>query len=266
MLVSRNVMAKATELLDAGVTFALCTIASVKGSVPGKLGAKMIVLEDGTAFGTVGGAGLEEKTKALARQCLSDRKSGYFTFDLACYKEGGLDSLCGGSVEIFVEPMPAGPHLLICGGGHVAVQVAKLCDQLEYRYSVVDDREAYAAAQRFPNARGCFVARPEVFFPAADLSPYSHIVLLGYSHRVDTEILFHCARRYRGWIGVIASRTKRKQMFLRLEARGITAEELARVEAPVGLPIGSESPAECAVSILASIIRQHKGTSEKRDR
>ena len=258
MEVSRNIMAKATALLDAGVAFALCTIASVKGSVPAKAGAKMIVLEDGTAFGTVGGAGLEEKTKALARQCLSEKKSGYFTFDLACYKEGGLDSLCGGSVEIFVEPMSARPHVLLCGGGHVALEVAKLCDQLEYRYSVLDDREAYAAASRFPSARGRFVARPEAFFPSADLSLYSHIVLLGYSHHVDTDILFHCVRSYPGWIGVIASRTKRKQMFMRLEARGIAAEELSRVEAPVGLPIGSESPAECAVSILASIIRQHK--------
>jgi xanthine dehydrogenase accessory factor len=258
MEVSRAVMAKATALLDEGVPFALCTVAAVKGSVPGKLGAKMIVLEDGSAFGTVGGAGLEEKVKALGRQCLSERKSGYFTFDLACYKEGGLDSLCGGSVEIFVEPMAVRPHVLICGGGHVGLEVAKLCDQLEYRYSVLDDRDEYAAAERFPSARGRFVARPEGFFPSADLSPYSHIVLLGYSYHLDTDILFHCVRRYPGWIGVIASRTKRKQMFMRLEARGMAAEELSRIEAPVGLPIGSESPAECAVSILASIIRWHK--------
>src|SRR5258705_8838053 len=105
MEVPLRVMRKASELLDASVPFALCTVASVTGSVPGKAGAKMIVLADGTAFGTVGGAGLEQKMKALARQCLTEQKSGYFTFDLACYKEGGLDSLCGGRVEIFVEPM-----------------------------------------------------------------------------------------------------------------------------------------------------------------
>jgi len=258
MDVSRSVMAKAAALLDAGVSFALCTIAAVQGSVPGKLGAKMIVLGDGTTFGTVGGAGLEEKAKALALQCLAERKSGYFSFDLAAYKAGGLDSLCGGSVELFVEPMAVGPHVLICGGGHVGLEVAKLCDQLEYRHSVLDDRSAYASEERFPNARRRFVFAPAAFFPTADLTPFSHIVLLGYSHHIDTDILFHCVRRFAGWIGVIASRTKRKQMFLGLEARGIAAEELTRIEAPVGLPIGSESPAECAVSILASIIRQHK--------
>ena len=251
-------MGKATELLDAGVAFALCTVASVTGSVPGKAGAKMVVLADGTAFGTVGGAGLEQKTKALARQCLAEKKGGYFTFDLACYKEGGLDSLCGGRVEIFVEAMTARPHVLICGGGHVGLEVARLCDQLEYAHSVLDDRAEYASEERFPHARGRFAARPEVFFPSADLSHYSHVVLLGYSYHVDIDILFHCVRRFPGWIGVIASRTKRKQMFKRLEARGIAADELSRLEAPVGIPIGSESPAECAVSILASIIRQHK--------
>ena len=258
MEVSRRIMGKALELLDAGVAFALCTVASVKGSVPGKIGAKMIVLGDGTAFGTVGGAGLEEKTKALARKCLTEKRGGYFKFELAVYKEGGLDSLCGGTVEIFVEPMAARPHLLICGGGHVGLEVAKLCDQLEYVYSVLDDRAEYASAERFPNARHRFVARPEAFFPEANLVEYSHIVLLGYSYHIDTEILVHCVQRYTGWIGAIASRTKRKQMFKRLEALGIAAEALARVEAPVGIPIGSESPAECAVSILASVIRHHK--------
>jgi xanthine dehydrogenase accessory factor len=146
------------------------------------------------------------------------------------------------------------------------LEVATLCDQLEYAYSVLDDRAEYAAPERFPHARGHFVGRPEAFFPAANLSPYSHVVLLGYSYHIDTDILFHCVRRFDGWIGVIASRTKRKQMFKRLEARGIAAQELARVEAPVGLPIGSQSPAECAVSILGSIIRHHRARSARSDR
>jgi xanthine dehydrogenase accessory factor len=148
--------------------------------------------------------------------------------------------------------------VLVCGGGHVGLEVARLCDQLEYAYSVLDDRPDYASAERFPNAQRRFVAGPEAFFRDERLGAYSHVVLLGYSYRIDTEILFQCVRRFPGWIGVIASRTKRKQMLVRLEARGIAADELARVEAPAGVSIGSESPAECAVSILASIIRDHR--------
>lgn len=181
MEVPRHVMRRASDLLDASVPFALCTVASVKGSVPGKAGAKMIVLTDGTAFGTVGGAGLEERTKALAQRCIAERSGQTATFDLACFREGGLDSLCGGTVEIFVEYMGARPHVLVCGGGHVGLEVAKLCDQLDYAYSVLDDRAEYASEARFPTARGRFAARPEEFFASHELTAYSHLVLLGYS-------------------------------------------------------------------------------------
>src|SRR6267378_6970119 len=100
---NRSLLQKSLELIDAGIPHAVATIASAKGSVPGKPGASMIVLADGAFFGTVGGAGLEEKVKALARKCLDGRKGGIHRVDLAYYKEGALDSLCGGSVEVFIE-------------------------------------------------------------------------------------------------------------------------------------------------------------------
>lgn len=261
MEVSRALLRKMSELADAGVSFALATVISAKGSVPGKVGAKMIVLRDGSQFGTVGGAGLEEKTKALAMKCLAERKGGTFKFDLAYYRPGALDSLCGGAVEILVEHMSAVPHVLICGGGHVGLEVARLIDQLEYVHSVLDDRPAFASRERFPRAHSVFVARPEDFFPSADLTPFSHVAILGYSHRIDTEILLECVRRFPGWVGLICSKLKRKEMFGRLRARGVTESELARVEAPLGVPIGGETPAEIAVSILGGIIAHHKGVA-----
>src|SRR5262245_44667608 len=150
MEVSRKILRRAAELAEAGVPFALCTVIGARGSVPGKVGAKMIVTPDGAQFGTVGGAGLEEKTKALGVKCLGERKGGTFRFDLAYHRPGALDSLCGGSVEILVEFMGAVPHLLICGGGHVGLEVARLADQLEYLYSVLDDRPEFASRERFP--------------------------------------------------------------------------------------------------------------------
>jgi xanthine dehydrogenase accessory factor len=261
MEVSRKVLRRAAELADAGQPFALCTVTTARGSVPGKAGAKMIVERDGTPFGTVGGAGLEEKTKALAAECLAKKKSGHYKFDLAYFRPGALDSLCGGSVEILVEYMGAVPHVLICGGGHVGLEVARLLDQLEYVYSVVDDRPEYAGRARFAHAHGLFPARPEDFFPTADLSLYSHIIILGYSHRVDTDILTHCCQRFGGYVGVISSKLKRKEMFARVKQRGVTDAELARVEAPLGLAIGAETPAEIAVSIVGGIIAHHKGAA-----
>lgn len=208
-MTSLAVMRAAVELLERGEPFALATVASSRGSVPGKPGAKMIVLPDRRQIGTVGGAGLEEKVKTLAVECLAARKGGVFRFDLSYHRPGGLDSLCGGTVEIVIEPMRGRPHVLICGGGHVGLEVARLCDQLEYAYSVLDDRAEFAAADRFPSARGRFVASPDAFFPSADLSPYSHVLVLGYSHRVDTDVLEQTLRRFPGFVGVISSRAKR---------------------------------------------------------
>ena len=259
----RDLQATILKLIDEGRAFAVATVAEAKGSVPGKQGVKMVLLPDGTQHGTVGGAGLEEKVKAHARRCLEEGRGGLFSFDLMYYKEGALDSLCGGSVTIMVEIHTPVPHLLIAGGGHCGLEVANICDRLGYFYSILDDRAEYAAAERFPRARRRIQATPEKFFADEELSSYTHVVLLGWSHKIDTELLFHLVRKFPRWIGVISSRTKRLEMFRRLRARGIAEGELARVVAPVGLSIGAESPAEIAVSILAQVIQTVKGPADE---
>ena len=256
---NRRLLQKSLELIDARVAHAVVTIADAKGSVPGKVGASMIVLGDGGFFGTVGGAGLEEKCKALGRQALESRKGGIFHFDLNIYKEGALPSLCGGSVDVFIEVMSPTPHVLICGGGHVGLECAKLCDLLEYAYSVLDERDEYASRTRFANARVAQVAKPEEFFATADLKPFTHVVIVGHSHQTDTTTLLECVKRFPGWIGLISSKMKKKEMFHRLKARGVADAELERVVTPIGLPIGAETPAEIAVAILGQIIEHHKG-------
>lgn len=250
---------KILELIESGRAFAVATVAEAIGSVPGKHGAKLVMLPDGTWFGTVGGAGLEEKVKAACREALEKKRGGIFSFDLMYYKEGGLDSLCGGTVKIMVEYVAPVPHVLIAGGGHCGLEVAKLCDQLGYFHSVVDDRAEYGSKERFPNAKRNLLASPEEFFAKEDVNGFTHVLLLGYSHKYDTDMLFHLVQRFSGWIGVIASKMKRMEMIRRLRARGITEDQLRRVVAPVGLEIGAETPAEIAVSILGQIISSVKG-------
>ncbi len=150
-------------------------------------------------------------------------------------------------------------HLLLCGGGHVGLDVARLCDQLGYGYSVLDDRPEFAGRERFPTARQLHVGRPETFFPAHDLGAFTHVLLLGYSYKIDTEALYQCVTRFGGHIGFICSKLKRREMFASLRDRGISEVQLARVEAPLGLSIGAETPAEIAVSILGSIIEHQLG-------
>ncbi len=261
----RAIHEKILELLDEGRAFAVATVADARGSVPGKPGAKMVLLPDGTQFGTVGGAGLEEKVKGLCRRAIEKRKGGLSSFDLMYYKEGALDSLCGGSVRILVEYMAPIPHVLIAGGGHCGLEVAKLCEQLGYLHSVLDDRAEYASTERFPNARRAIHATPESFFASEDLSAWSHVVLVGWSHKIDTDLLFHLVGKFPRWIGLISSKTKKLEMFRRLRARGVEEAALARVVAPVGLPIGAETPAEIAVSILAQIIASVKNPDGSKD-
>ncbi len=260
----RDLHRRILELLEEGRAFAVATVADARGSVPGKPGFKMVWLPDGRQYGTVGGAGLEEKVKGLCRQAIEERKGGLFKFDLMYYKEGALDSLCGGSVQILVEYMAPIPHLLIAGGGHCGLEVARLCDQLGWGYSVLDDRAEYASKDRFAGARRNIHATPEEFFAREDLSAWSHVLLVGWSHKIDTDLLFHLVQKFPRWIGLISSRTKKGEMFRRLRARGIAEEALQRIVAPVGLPIGAETPAEIAVSILAQVISSLRGAPADR--
>lgn len=258
---TQEILRRALDCVDRGMRVAMASVVQARGSVPGKPGARMLVPETGPVEGTVGGAGLEEKVKDLCREALKTGIGGIHHFDLMHYKEGALDSLCGGSVEVVVEVLLPRPHVLICGGGHVGREVARLCDQLDYAYSVLDDRPEFSDIVRFPHARNRFVSMPEAFFKSQDLTAFTHLLVVGYSHRIDTDILFHAAERYRRWIGVIASATKKREMIRRVRARGISEELLSNVECPVGLSIGAVTPAEIAVAILGSIIRTVKGTA-----
>ena len=251
-------------LLDRRAPFAVATVVATKGSVPGKVGARMIVHPDGSQHGTVGGAGLEVKVKRLALEAIGSRRSGTHRFDLARQKPGGLDSVCGGSAEVFVEYMAPRPHLLILGGGHVGLAVGRLCEQLEYAYSVGDVRAEIATEERFPGARGRFVLGPDQPFEKLDLSGYSHLILIGHNHHVDGEMVLAALQHgYEGSLGVIGSKRKRMEFRQRCAERGIEAEEFdRRVHCPIGLPIDAETPEEIAVAILAEIIRDYRAGSK----
>ncbi|MHB8584394.1 MAG: XdhC family protein [Thermoplasmatota archaeon] len=254
----RDLYEEAIRLMDARVPFTLCTVVRTIGSVPAREGAKMIVRADGTTLGTVGGAGLEERAKDIALAGIARRRGGIERFDLANWKEGGLNSVCGGTVEIAFDVHPARPHLLLAGGGHVARAIAEACRPLGWNVTAVDDREEYVSADRFPDARSRVVSGP-TWFSEADLSSYSHAFVLGYSHEIDTTILEHLLRRFPGTIALIGSEAKRRSMFTRLASRGLAAERIEAIESPIGLAIGAETPAEIAVAVVARIIAQEHG-------
>jgi xanthine dehydrogenase accessory factor len=251
---------EALRLLDSHQAFVRASVVRATGSVPGKLGASMIVRADGSTMGTVGGAALEEEVKALARTAFSNRTGDFHHFDLQAWTPGGLPSLCGGSVEIALEYVAARPNLLLWGGGHVAHALASLLPTLEFDYSVADDRAEWVGAERFPSADRREVVAPERLWDVFDPPTFTHLYLLGYDAMKDLEALAQSIERFPNAIGLIASAAKREHMYAKLRERGVSREALARVQSPVGLEIGAESPAEIAVSIVAEIVADRHPT------
>jgi xanthine dehydrogenase accessory factor len=250
----RRLTREALRLMELHQPFVRATVVRATGSVPGKLGASLIVRADGSYVGTIGGAALEEEVKLLAARALERHRGDLHHFDLASWKSGGLPSLCGGSVEIAVEYVPARPNLLLWGGGHVAHAIAQILPTLEYDFSVADDRPDWVGVDRFPQAERREVVAPDRLWQVLDPASFTHLYLLGYDAAKDLEVLRGSLDRFPNAIGLIASASKREHMFARLRAEGRSRESIARVRSPIGLDIRAESPAEIAVSVVAEIV------------
>lgn len=252
----RRLTREALRLLERHESFVRATVVRVVGSAPGKTGASMIVRADGSSMGTIGGASLEEEVKTAALTALTSRRGDLRHFELASWREGGVKSLCGGAVDIAIEYVPARPHVLLWGGGHVSHALAEILPTLEYDYSVADDRPDWVGADRFPRAVRREVVPPRELFERLDPAAFTHLYLLGYDAEKDGEVLEVALTAFPNFIGMIASESKRARLFRALGRRGVPATALDRVHAPVGLDIGAESPAEIAVSIVAELVRE----------
>ncbi|MGA8303272.1 MAG: XdhC/CoxI family protein [Thermoplasmata archaeon] len=251
----RRLTREALRLMEAHQPFVRATVVRATGSVPGKQGASMLVRADGSCVGTVGGAALEERVKELAQRSFAARTGDLHHFDLQAWKEGGLPSLCGGSVDIALEYVAARPNLLLWGGGHVSHALATILPTLEYDYSVADDRPDWVGEDRFPSAERREVVAPDRLWSVFEPTTFTHLFLLGYDAKKDLEVLHDSIGRFPNTIGLIASAAKREHMFGSLRAQGVPREAIARIRSPVGLEIGAQSPPEIAVSIVAEIVQ-----------
>lgn len=250
----RGLLREMLRLSERRQPFAVCSVIATEGSVPGRLGATMIVTPDGEARGTVGGAGLEERVKAAAVEALRGGRGGVHHFDLAHWKPEGLNSVCGGSVDVSILVHRAVPHLLLIGGGHCGKALSELAATLEWDVTVIDARPEFANPDRFPQALATHAGDVARWCQTEDLQDFSHVYLLGHSWEIDTEALSALLPRFDGFVGVIGSQAKRRAMFTELRRRGVAESLLDRIRCPVGADIGAETPAEIAVSIAAEVI------------
>jgi len=249
----------AARCMESDVPAALVTVVGSQGSTPQRPGARMLVLADGAVHGTIGGGCVEAEMMRRARVAIESGRPVLTTYDLTPEQAGEEGLVCGGRMEVFIEPLESTPDLAILGAGHVARPLCTLAAMAGFRVSVLDDREKYATAGRFPEAARVVASPFEAAADALRLTPRSFVVVVTRGHRGDATALAACLPRQPRFLGLLGSRAKMVHVFTDLAERGFTSEDLARVETPVGVEIGAETPEEIAVSIVARMISIRRG-------
>jgi xanthine dehydrogenase accessory factor len=244
--------------LKRGEPAALVTVVRSQGSTPQRAGAKMLVFADGRTVGTIGGGCYENEAIGKARLAITDGRPSLLHFELNddFAQENGL--ICGGRMDVHVDPLLPDPHLYVIGAGHVGHELAKMAAAAGFRLHVVDDREKFASAERFPGADVIVSPIPE-WLHAADLAPSSFVVVVTRGHTHDLDAMRALAARDLRYLGLIGSRAKVARIYDHLLAEGLPTECLVRIHAPIGFEIGAVTPAEIAVSILAELIAVRRG-------
>ena len=256
---SEEVFNAVAQALKDGETAALVTIVKTQGSTPQRVGAKMLVFADGRTVGTIGGGCYEHDAFWKARNALETRRPVVAKYELTddFAEESGL--VCGGQMEIYIEPIEPSPRLYIVGAGHIGYHLGRIAAGVGFRLHVIDDREKYANAERFPDAADIVVDAIPEWLHRTELPPYAYTVIVTRGHRHDLDALRALAARDLRYLGLIGSKAKVARIFEELLAEGMPAECLRRVHAPIGLDIGAVSPQEIAVSILAELIAVKHG-------
>jgi len=242
------------RLRQQGRRGALATIINVRGSIPSFETAKMLVRDDGSIVGTIGGGCVEAEVWQAAREVMQSEKPQTLKFNLNNDPKYDTGLVCGGTLEIFVEPILPVSTLYIFGAGHVAWSLYKVARIAGFDVVITDDRESYANRERFPEARDIFADDYERVMAQLAPTEASYIVIVTRGHRDDMRVLRWAAGTSARYIGMIGSQRKTIAIYKELEKEGISPEKLARVYAPVGIDIGAITPEEIAISVAAEMI------------
>ena len=249
-----NIYEEIVKLQREGRRGAVATIVNARGSIPSFQSAKMLVRDDGSIAGTIGGGCVEAEVWQAAREVISGEKPRTLAFDLNQDPKYDTGLVCGGTLEIFVEPVLPMPLLYIFGAGHVAVELFKTARNAGFDCIVADDREAYANAERFPGAREIVAKDFDEALVEMVPTESSYIVIATRGHRDDMRILRWAVQTPARYIGMVGSKRKAITVFRELTREGLSPDLFDRVHSPVGLDIGAITPEEIAVAIVAELI------------
>ncbi|HVN20601.1 MAG TPA: XdhC/CoxI family protein [Dongiaceae bacterium] len=254
-----DVFQEICNLQRQGRRSALATIVNVRGSIPSAKAAKMLVRDDGTIVGTIGGGCVENEVREGAAQVMNDEKPRTYEFNLNQHPDDDSGLICGGSLQVFVEPVIPAPLLYIFGAGHLGLNIYKVALLAGFQPIVIDDRDLYANRERFPEALDVLAGDIDQILAHLDPPGTSYIAIVTRGHQHDLRVLRWAVETRAQYIGMIGSGRKVLTLYDQLENEGISRALLDKVYAPIGLQIGSVTPEEIAVSVVAELIgiRRH---------
>lgn len=253
-----DVYEEIAALRRAGQKCAVATIVETDGSIPSFQSAKMLIREDGAMVGTIGGGCTEAEVWQAARGVIADEQPRMLRFNLG--QEAAYDNglICGGRLNVYVEPVLPMPNALIFGGGHISKSLSKIASVAGFRTTIIDNRETYANRERFPEAAQIFAEEYEDVFAKLPANNATYAVIVTRGHRDDMRVLRWAAEQPLRYIGMIGSKRKTLEVVKHLRKEGIDLEKLAAVHAPMGFDIGAVTPEEIAVAVVAEMIRRRR--------
>ncbi len=250
------------EIQARGECAALCTISAAQGSTPRHVGSKMLVYENGEFTGTVGGGELEHRVLDEARIAISDGKPRKLNYSMTDPARGD-PGVCGGQVEVFVEPILPPEKIIIIGGGHVGKAVAHLAKWLGFRVAVSDDRTEFCTPEMNPDADEFYPVLMAELPQHVNINRQTYVILTTRGVATDVPGLPALLDTRAAYIGIIGSRRRWTMTVNGLKESGVDEQKIARIHSPIGLELQAETPEEIAVSILAEILMLRNEASGK---
>ena len=248
------------ELEQTHEPAALCTVVKSEGSTPRHVGSKMLVYPDGKFVGTVGGGELENRVLKAAVESLNSGKAQTITYSMVDPSRGDV-GVCGGTVEVFVEPILPPAMVVVIGAGHVGKAVVHLAKWLGFRVAVNDDRPEFCTPEAVPGADAYYPVEMGKLAEQLKINRQTYIVNTSRGSNVDALGMPSLLASEAAYIGVIGSKRRWMTTVKALKEQGVPDEQIARVHSPIGLELNAETPEEIAVSIMAEILMlKDKGT------
>ena len=256
-----DVLEEAVRLRREGRTCAMATIVEVNGSIPSYESARILVRDDGSMTGTIGGGCVEADVYAAAREVIETGRPRRLKFSLS--QDAAYDSglICGGQLEVFIEPLVPQPRAFIFGAGHISKSLAQVLGLSGFAVEVVDDRESFANSERFPSADAVHAGEYEEIFPRLSINSSSYLVIVTRGHRDDMRVLRWAVSTPARYIAMVGSKRKVISTVKELEKEGLARELFEKIHAPMGLDIGAITPEEIAISVAAEIIAVRRGAT-----